>query len=178
MYGHHIFMYVCMYVFSYPRSRRRIWSSARGSAVPSRVSPPVLHAQTDSGAYSHENPPAFRGGVYLCNTVNRHRVSSEFIRSRNCVSMAFVAESLQDSSSNECCLFRDYHGLVFVRLSFPTATTGAMDMCDIEIFRGALLSLVITSTAMVPLIRLFSFLCHQWCAGKKYKPASEARATG
>ena len=134
-------MYVCMYVISYPRSRLRIWSSARGSAVPSRVSPPVLHAQTESGAYSHENPPAFRGGVYLCNAVNRHRVSSEFIRSRNCVSMTFVAESLQGSSSNGCCLFRDYHGPIFVRLSFPTPTAGAMDMYPYRYIRyGGLLA--------------------------------------
>ena len=40
--------------------------------------------------------PEFRGGVhllYLFKTAIRHRVSSEFIGSRNCVPMAFTAES-------------------------------------------------------------------------------------
>ena len=37
-------------------------------------------------------PPEFRGGVHY-ETAIRHRVSPEFIGSRNCVLMAFTAES-------------------------------------------------------------------------------------
>ena len=37
-------------------------------------------------------PPEFRGGVHYENAI-RHRVSPEFIGSRNCVPMAFTAES-------------------------------------------------------------------------------------
>ena len=37
-------------------------------------------------------PPEFRGGVHY-KTAIRHRVSPEFIGSRNCVPMAFTAES-------------------------------------------------------------------------------------
>ena len=43
---------------------------------------------------THEIPPDFRGGVLLfIYTAIRHRVSPEFIGSRNCVPMAFTAES-------------------------------------------------------------------------------------
>ena len=39
-------------------------------------------------------PPEFRGGDPLfIFTAKRHRVSPEFIESRNCVPMAFTAES-------------------------------------------------------------------------------------
>ena len=38
-------------------------------------------------------PPEFRGGVHLFKTAIRYRVSPEFIGSRNCVPMAFTAES-------------------------------------------------------------------------------------
>ena len=40
-------------------------------------------------------PPDFRGGVHLFIQIAiRHWVSPEFIRSRNCVPMAFTAENL------------------------------------------------------------------------------------
>ena len=43
---------------------------------------------------THGIPPDFRGGAHLfVLTAIRHRVSPEFIGSRNCVSMAFSAES-------------------------------------------------------------------------------------
>ena len=52
-------------IFPCPRSRRIIWCRGTGSAVPSRVSPLILHTQrlmvlTDDGI-----PHAFRGGVHL-----------------------------------------------------------------------------------------------------------------
>ena len=62
--------------FPCPRSRLRIWSRYTGSAVPSRVSPLILHAQAESGAYSQAPlfPPAFRHGV-VSTPGKRHRVS-------------------------------------------------------------------------------------------------------
>ena len=42
------------FFFFCPNSRLRIWSRETGSAVPSRVSPLILHTQAGSGAYSRE----------------------------------------------------------------------------------------------------------------------------
>ena len=62
--------------FPCPRSRLRIWSRETGSAVPSRVSPLILHAQAKSGAYTRAPlfPPASRHGV-VSTPEKRHRVS-------------------------------------------------------------------------------------------------------
>ena len=51
--------------FSCPRSRLRIWPHETGSAVPSRVSPLILHTQGESDwlVLTHGIPPAFRDGV-------------------------------------------------------------------------------------------------------------------
>ena len=48
-----------------------------------------LHTQAESGAYLRDSS---RGGVHY-ETAIRHRVSPKFIGSRNCVPMAFTAES-------------------------------------------------------------------------------------
>ena len=67
--------------------------SRDSTAVPSRASLLNLHTQAESGAYSRDSsyfPPPERLLMY---TVNRHRVCVEFIRQRNCVSMAFTVES-------------------------------------------------------------------------------------
>ena len=66
------------------RLRLRFWSRELGSAVPSRVSPLILHTQAESGAYL--TPPL----IPLYATVSiriamRHRASPEFIRPRNCI---------------------------------------------------------------------------------------------
>ena len=99
-----------------PRSRlRTCWSRETGSAVPSRVSPLILHIQAESGAYSR-----FRDGAHtyilptaigsvlsysgrviayrwcLLQRVRRHRVSSS-----------------QGSSRNARCLLRFHHGQLF-----------------------------------------------------------------
>ena len=75
------------------RLRLIISSRKTGSAVPSRVSTLILHTQAESGAahalFSFPPLPA-TASVY---TVNRHRVSLEFIGSRNRVQMAFAATS-------------------------------------------------------------------------------------
>ena len=55
----------------------------------------ILHTLRLNLVLTHEVPPDFFGGIYLFFlTAIRHRISHEFIRSRNCVSMAFTAESL------------------------------------------------------------------------------------
>ena len=85
------------WIFSCPRSRIKNWSPETGSAVPSRVSPLIIHTQAESDwlVLTHGIPPAFRDGVYssIPSTVIRHRVSPELIRSQNYVPMAFTAES-------------------------------------------------------------------------------------
>ena len=63
------------------------------SAVPFRVSPLISILRLNL-VFTYGVPPEFRGDVHLyIQTVIRHRVSPEFIRSRNCVPMAFTTES-------------------------------------------------------------------------------------
>ena len=69
------------------------WSRETGSAVPSRVNLLIsilrLNLVLTNGIL-----PEFREGVHLfILSVIRHRVSPEFIGSRNCVPIAFTAES-------------------------------------------------------------------------------------
>ena len=66
-----------------------------GSPVPRQ---PAHHAITIlrlNLVLTYGIPPEFRGGVHLFiyNRNTRHRVSPEFIGSRDCVPMAFTAES-------------------------------------------------------------------------------------
>ena len=53
-----------------------------------------LHTQAESGANLRDSSrvPRRRPFIYV-KTAMRHRISREFIGSRNCVSMAFTAES-------------------------------------------------------------------------------------
>ena len=75
------------------RSRLSIQSRERRSAVPSRVSLLISIFRLNL-VLTYEIPPEFRDGVHLSiETAIRHRVSPEFIVSRNCVPMAFAAES-------------------------------------------------------------------------------------
>ena len=76
---------------SRPRACLRIWSRETGSAVPSRVSLLISMLRLNL-VLAYGIPPEFRGGVHY-ETAIRHRVSPEFIGSRNCVPMAFTAES-------------------------------------------------------------------------------------
>ena len=79
--------------WSAEQARLRIWSRETGLAVPSRVSLLISILRLDL-MLTYEIPPEFRGGVhYLFKTTIRHRVSPEFIGSRNCPPMAFTAES-------------------------------------------------------------------------------------
>ena len=77
----------------------RIWSRETGSAIPPRVSLLVSILRLDL-VLTYGIPPEFRSGVhYLFRTAIRHRVSPEFIGSRNCVPMAFTAESRRHRAS-------------------------------------------------------------------------------
>ena len=75
------------------RSCLRIWSRETSSAVPSRVSLLISILRLNL-VLTYGIPPEFGGGVHLfILTAIRHRVSPEFIGSRNCVPMALTAES-------------------------------------------------------------------------------------
>ena len=72
---------------------RKNWSRDTGPAFPSRVSL-LISIFTLNRVLTYGIPPEFRGGVrYLFK--NRHTPSgqSQFIGPRNCVPMAFTAES-------------------------------------------------------------------------------------
>ena len=91
----------------------------------------ILHTQAETGAYSRSfyRFPGRRPYIY---TVNRYRVSTEFIGSVLSLSGHAIAcrwrslprvrrhgaSSPRRSFSNECCLFRYHHGPINVRLSF------------------------------------------------------------
>ena len=63
-----------------------------GSPVPRQ--PARFHTEAESGAYLRDSSRVPHGGVHcLLKTAIRHRVSLEFIGSRNYVVMAFTAES-------------------------------------------------------------------------------------
>ena len=78
--------------FRSPRSRLRIWSRETGSAVPFRVSLIISIIRLNlvlTGFF----PSFAAASISFYKTAIRHRVSPEFIGSRNCVPMAFTAES-------------------------------------------------------------------------------------
>ena len=77
------------YLFPCPRSRLRICSVETGSAIPSRASLLISILRLNV-VLTGFLPISAAVSVY---TVNRNRVNLEFIRSRNCISMAFIAES-------------------------------------------------------------------------------------
>ena len=80
-------------IFPCPRPCLRIWSRETGSAVTSRASLLISILRLNL-VLTYGIPPEFRGGVHLfIITAIRHRVSPEFIGSRTCVPMAFIAES-------------------------------------------------------------------------------------
>ena len=90
-----------------PRSRLRIWSRETGSAVPSRVNLLILHTQAESSAYSRNPLTAqlFATTASIYNTVNRHRVDSEFIGSHNCAPMAFSPRVRRYTMDQLICAF-------------------------------------------------------------------------
>ena len=98
--------------FPSPRSRLRVWSRELGSAVPSRVSPLVLHTQVESDANLRDSTsPCFplrfplepSYAIGLVPSLSGHAIA---------LPMAFTTEnrhrgsSSQGSSTNESFLFR------------------------------------------------------------------------
>ena len=69
-----------------------IWYRETGSAVPSRVSLLISILRLNL-VLTYGIPPEFRGGGVHYETAIRHRVSPKFVGSRNCVPIAFTAES-------------------------------------------------------------------------------------
>ena len=63
--------------------------SRDGFSRPVPRQPAHLHTQAESGAYLRD----FSAAASIYETAIRHRVSPEFIGSRNCVPMALTAES-------------------------------------------------------------------------------------
>ena len=76
-----------------PRSRLRIWSRERGSAVPSHASLLISILRLNLVLTYGIPPSSAAASINVFKTAIRHRVSAEFIGSRKCVPMAFTAES-------------------------------------------------------------------------------------
>ena len=112
--------------FPCSRLRLRIWFRETDLAVPSRVSLLILHIQAESGAYSRDCSRCPRRCPYIFTTTH-HRVSPGFIGIRNCVPIAFTAESPlaqgqyspQGSSSNGCRLCITMDQLLLCASLFP-----------------------------------------------------------
>ena len=125
------------------RWRLRNWSRETGSAVPSCVSPLILHTQAESDwltVPTHQSsiinlvltcgiPPAFRDGVIVHLFIRSTTIGSVPSLSGHAIAYRWRplpvdrrrrASSLQGNSSNGCCLVRYHHGPFFVRLAFPT----------------------------------------------------------
>ena len=67
--------------------------SRDGFSRPVPCQPAHLHNQAESGAYLRVSSRVPRRRPFMKPRYIRHRVSPEFIGSRNCVPMAFTAES-------------------------------------------------------------------------------------
>ena len=67
--------------------------SRDGFSRPFPRQPAHLHTQAESGAYILTGLLPSSAAASIYETDIRHRVSPEFIGSRNCVPMAFTAES-------------------------------------------------------------------------------------
>ena len=78
--------------FPCPRLRLEIRFRETGLAVPSSVSLLILYTNAESGAYSRNSSQCLQRCPYIFTTIH-HRVSHDFIGSRNCVPMAFTAKS-------------------------------------------------------------------------------------
>ena len=107
-----------------------------GSAVPSCVSPLILHTQAESDwlmVLTHAIPPAFRDGVYssLPSTEIRHRASPELIGSCNCAPMAFTAES--PPAQGQLSFIMD-QSINNARLFFPTPTNSVRMYSLVDMF--------------------------------------------
>ena len=88
--------------FPCPRSRLRVWSRELSSAVPSRVSPLILHYRAECGAYIRDSTPPFRFPLLFpleppCATGIVPSLSDHTIT----LPMAFTTENRHRPSSSE-----------------------------------------------------------------------------
>ena len=109
-------------MFPCPYSHLRISSrETTGSVVPSRVNLLILYTQAEFGAYSRDSSsfPRRRPFIY---TANHHRVSLELIRWRNCVPMAFTAESppVQGQSTYYVLVFKYWYNIHYMYVCMVT----------------------------------------------------------
>ena len=95
-------------------------------SVSSRVSLLILCTNAESGAYARDCSRCSRRRRYIFASTTHDRVNPEFIGSRNCVPLAFTAESPlaqasspQGSSSNECCLCIIMDQMILCSSLFP-----------------------------------------------------------
>ena len=79
-------------IFPCSLSRLLFWSHETGPSVPSRVSLPIPHVQTEAGAYSRDCSRFSRRCPFTYTAI-RQWISPEFIGSRKCILMAFTAKS-------------------------------------------------------------------------------------
>ena len=79
--------------FPCPHPRLRIWFCETLLTVPSRISLLPIYTNAESCDYSRGSSRCPRRCAYILTSTTDHRVSHECIGSRNCVPMAFTAES-------------------------------------------------------------------------------------
>ena len=132
----------------------RVWNQPGKVAnhARDRITLLILHTQAASGAYSQDSSrfPRRRHSPLFIYTVNRHRVSLEFIRSRNCVPMTFTAESppTHDQKSSiffvplpfSPCMESTSYVLSFRMVFFYLVTTGwifDISLCENSINQGS-----------------------------------------
>ena len=99
-------------------SRLRIWSRETGSAVPSRASLLILHAQAESGAYSRDSSRFPRRRPHIPSTaigLDPSLLGHTIVyRWRSLPRVHWhKASNAQSSCSSRCCLFRFHHGTIF-----------------------------------------------------------------
>ena len=105
--------------FRCPRSCLKIWSRETGSAVPSRVSPLILHAQDESDwlVLTRGISPAFRYFMASVPSLLGHAIACTQWRSLSRV-RRHRASNPRGSSSKGCCPFRFHHGLHYDRYKY------------------------------------------------------------
>ena len=67
--------------------------SRDGFGSPVQCQPAHLHTQAEFGAYLRDSSRSAVASIHLFQTAIHHRVSPEFIGSRNCVPIGFTDES-------------------------------------------------------------------------------------
>ena len=106
------------------REREKLWSCETGSAVPSRVSPLILHTQAESSIINHQSsiinlvlthgiPPAFRDSVHIYRQTpssqsRSYRVTQQRTDGVHFRESAGTGPVVLKVFHNGCCLFRHH----------------------------------------------------------------------